>query len=186
VDFQRREASEIIAGVLLLAFVLVATPQARAGDPRLRVAQREATKMRKVLSENFQAINEENLKKLIGTTSRFTGTPQEMAEFAAEAEQMFKDTDVYMRLVDFQLTDFSPPFADAQVTQLTLPAEDKDTQDARPGKAMGRLEFRDKSALLPEFELCTYKQRFHFENGKWKVHRVLSQPVKAERPSEAK
>jgi hypothetical protein len=150
------------------------------------VVQREATKMRKVLDENFQAINEENLKKLIGTTSRFTGTPQEMAEFAAEAKQMFKDTDVYMRLVDFQLTDFSPPFADAQVTQLTLPAEDKDTQDVRTGEATGRLEFRDKSALLPEFDLCTYKQRFHFENGKWKVHRVLSQPVKAEWPAEAK
>lgn len=158
---------------------------ALALPPDSPIAQREAQKMRKVLEENFQAVNEEKLKKLIGTTSRFTGTPQEMAEFAAEAEQMFKDTDVYMRLVDLTLTDFSPPFADAQVTQLTLPAEDKDTQDARPGKAMGRLEFRDKSALLPEYELCTYKQRFHFENGKWKVHRVLSQPVKAEWPAEA-
>jgi len=171
------------------AFPLFAVLWCALGQPALAlppdspIAQREAKKMRKVLDDNFQAINEESLKKLIGTTSRFTGTPQEMAEFAAEAEQMFKDTDVYMRLVDLQLTDFSPPFADAQVTQLTLPAEDKDTQDARPGKAMDRLEFRDKSALLPEFELCTYKQRFHFENGKWKVHRVLSQPVKTEWPN---
>ncbi len=170
------------------AFPLFAVLWCAIGQPALAlppdspIAQREAKKMRKVLDDNFQAINEESLKKLIGTTSRFTGTPQEMAEFAAEAEQMFKDTDVYMRLVDFQLTDFSPPFADAQVTQLTLPAEDKDTQDARPGEATGRLEFRDKSALLPEFELCTYKQRFHFENGKWKVHRVVSEPEKVVLP----
>ena len=164
------------------AFAVVVAAQfpVYALPPDSPIAQREAKKMRTVLEENFQAVNEENLKKLIGTTSRFTGTRQEIAEFAAEAEQMFKDTDIYMRLVDFQLTDFTPPFADVQVTQLTRPAED--TQDARPGKAMGRLEFRNKSALLPEYELCAYKQRFHFENGRWKVHRVLSKPVKAEWP----
>jgi hypothetical protein len=81
--------------------------------------------MRAVLEENFRACNEENLNKLPGTTSHFTGTWEQMAEFAAEAEQMFEDTDVYMRLVDFELTDFGPPVAYATVIQLKPPLTKK-------------------------------------------------------------
>lgn len=156
---------------------------ALALDPESPAAQQEAEKMRAVLEENFQACNEENLKKLLGTTSRFTGTPQQMAEFAAEAKQMFEDTDVYMRLVDFELTDFSPPIAYATVIQLTLPANEKGTDEDLANRKLGTTHFRSNSALLPEYELCSYRQRFNFEGGKWKVHKVVSRPVKAEWPT---
>ena len=85
-DFQRLEARKFIAGLPLLALVLAAIPPARAGDPNSPTAQREAQKMRAILEENFQAVNEENLPKLLATTSRFTGTPQQMNQFAAEAK----------------------------------------------------------------------------------------------------
>jgi hypothetical protein len=92
--------------VCLAVFVCGASTMTYALDPDSPVAKREAQKMRAVLEENFQACNEENLKKLLGTTSRFTGTPQQMAEFATEAKQMFESCDVYMRLVDFTADGF--------------------------------------------------------------------------------
>ena len=167
------------------AFTLVvaAQPPVHALDPDSPIAQREAQKIRAVLEENFQACNEENLKKLLGTTSRFTGTRQQMAEFATEAKQMFESCDVYMRLVDFKLTDFAPPIAYATVIQLTLPANEQASDDADlSNRKLGTTHFRSNSALLPEYELCSYRQRFNFEGGKWKVHRVVSKPVKAEWP----
>ncbi len=168
--------------VFAAAFLTSACTNALALDPDSPIAQREANKMRAVLEENFQACNEENVKKLLGTTSRFTGTREQMAEFAAEAKQMFEDTDVYMRLVDFELTDFSPPIAYATVIQLTLPADEKGSDEDLANRKLGTTHFRSNSALLPEYELCTYRQRFNFEGGKWKVHRVVSRPVKAEWP----
>jgi len=168
--------------VFAAAFLTSACTNALALDPDSPVAQREAKKMRAVLEENFQACNEENLKKLLGTTSRFTGTSEQMAEFSAEAKQMFEDTDVYMRLVDFQLTDFSPPIAYATVIQLTLPADEKGSDEDLANRKLGTTHFRSNSALLPEYELCSYRQRFNFEGGKWKVHKVVSRPVKAEWP----
>lgn len=167
---------------LALALLFSACTSVFADDPQSPRAQQEAEEMRAVLEQNFQAINDENLPQLLATTSRFTGTQEQMAEFAAEAKQMFKDTDVYMRLVEFKLTKFKPPRAYAMVTQLTLPAEEKGTEAERGGRKLGTTDFRSKSALLPEFELCTYKQRFNFENGQWKVHRVVSEPVKASWP----
>jgi hypothetical protein len=153
--------------------IFVATHgRAFAIPPDSPVAKREAQKMRAVLEENFQAINEEDLKKLLGTASCYTGTQQEMAEFAAEAKQMFKDTDVYMRLVEFELVRFQPPMAEAVVKQLTLPPHEKDSLPATPGK----LYFRNHSALLPESQLVKYRQLFRFEGGKWKVHRIISTP----------
>lgn len=165
-----------------LSLLFSACASVYADDPQSPLAQQEAEKMRAVLEENFQAINEENLPKLLATTSRFTGTQKQMAEFAAEAKKLFSDTDVYMRLVEFKLTKFKPPRAYAMVTQLTLPAEEKGTEAERGGRKLGTTDFRSKSALLPEYELCTYKQRFNFESGKWKVHRVVSEPVKASWP----
>jgi hypothetical protein len=154
--------------------------------PDSPLAQQEAEKMRAVLEANFQAINEENLPALLQTCSRVSGTPEQMAEFASQAKEMFEDTDVYMRLVDFKLTKFQPPRAYATVIQLTLPADQKDAADPEPGGQMGKLEFRHKSALLPEYELSTYKQRFSFENGQWKVHRVVSHVYPAVWPAKSK
>jgi len=166
-------AAALLASACMSAFAI---------NPDSPAAQREAKKMRAVLEENFQAVNEENLPKLLKTMSRFMGTREQMAEFTTEAKQMFEDTDVYMRLVDFELTDFSPPNACATVIQLTLPADEKVGDEDLANRKLGTTHFRSNSALLPEYELCSYRQRFNFEGGKWKVHKVVSRPVKAEWP----
>lgn len=141
-------------------------------DVNSPLAQQEAQKMRAVLEANFQALTAENLPALMATTSRYSGSPAQVAEFKQEAQQMFDDTDVYVRLVNFQLVKFQPPRAYAIVQQLTLPADEADHQPRQ-----GKLNFRHHSALLPEYQLVEYKQRFNFENGQWKVHRVVTPPV---------
>lgn len=152
--------------------VVLGSCVAYAADVNSPLAQQEAEKMRAILEENFQALTAENLPALMATTSRYSGSPAQVAEFKREAQQMFDDTDVYVRLVNFQLVKFQPPRAYAIVQQLTLPA---DEADHRPRQ--GELNFRHHSALLPEYQLVEYKQRFNFENGQWKVHRVVTPPV---------
>jgi hypothetical protein len=41
-------------------------------------------------------------------------------QFETEAGKMFEEMDVYLRLEDFQLIQFSPPFAAVRVVQVTL------------------------------------------------------------------
>jgi hypothetical protein len=127
---------------------------------------------RAMLDQNFQAINAEDIKALAATTSSQSGSKEQMAEFRKEAEQMFTDTDVYMRLVWFKAYAYKPPYMEAYVIQLTLPKNEDDHYPAEQGE----LNFRHHSALLPEHQLVMYRQKFHLERGKWKVHAVLSKP----------
>ena len=85
---------------------------------------------------------------------------------------MFTATDVYMRCVSFKMCAYNPPFAEAVVVQHTMP---KNAEDHHPVQ-QGKLNFRDRSALLPEHQLVTYRQRFQRVNGEWKLHLVLTEP----------
>jgi len=156
-----------------LAVCLFPALVASGAGPNGPAAKQAARKMREVLEQNFQAVNEEDLKKLLSTMSQNVGTPEQISEFKEQAESMFRETDVYMRLVDFQLTAFQPPMAEALVKQMTLPANEKDSPPATPGK----LHFRNHSALLPDSQLVEYRQLFRLEGGKWKVHQIISAPT---------
>ncbi len=156
-----------------MAFVvLVCSGVVFGADVNSPTAKQAGEQMRAALEANFQALTAEDLPALMATTSRYSGSPAEVAEFKQEAQQMFADTDVYVRLVNFQLVKFQPPRAYAIVQQLTLPADEADHQPRQ-----GKLNFRHHSALLPEYQLVEYKQRFNFENGEWKVHRIVTPPV---------
>jgi hypothetical protein len=143
-----------------------------AADPNSPAGQQAAAACRAVLEANFQAMNNEDVDALLATTSSKTGSPEQMAEFRAEAEKMFEDTDAYFRVDGFEFYKFQPPYAYAYVNQMTLP---KNESDHYP-REQGKLNFRHHSALLPEHKLVQYKQKFHFDNGQWKLHRVLSEP----------
>ena len=125
-----------------------------------------------VLEKNFQAINDEDIEALMATTSSQTADAETMAEFRSEAEAMFEDTDVYMRVDKFQMIAFKFPYAVAYVQQLTMPKSEEDHYPSEQGK----LNFRHHSGLLPEHQLVWYRQLFHFEKGKWKLHQVLTRP----------
>ena len=133
---------------------------------------------RAVLEQNFHAVTAEDWKALQATLSKQVGTREQVAELKEEAEKMFGDTDVYIRLSDFQLTGIQMPMAEGSVLQMTLPASEKDREPVLH-KRLG-VNFRHYSALLPEYELVTYKQLFRYENGKWKVHQISSEPAPAE------
>lgn len=137
-------------------------------------AQAVAEGCRAVLEQNLQAVTAEDIDAMWATLSTQTGNRAEMTELRQETEAMFKDADVYMRVAGFQLTKIEPPYAYALVNQLTTPA--KDDTDA----TQGELHYRHHSGLLPAHRLVQYEQKFHFENGKWKVHRITSQPQPAD------
>lgn len=143
-----------------------------AAPPASKAVEKEGEHIRAVLQANFQACNEENLEALMATCSR---EPPGTEEFAEEAKKLFKDTDVYLRLADFELLELRPPFASARVIQITLPANEKDRQtgDAR------QVFFRGNSALLPQWETCEYTQTFKKEGGKWKLYAITTKPTPA-------
>lgn len=161
-------------GIALIVFFTLFGQTLLAADP----AQKIETQCRSILEQNFAAVAAEDLKALRRTSAKDAGTKQQQDEFCEEAKQMFADTDVYMRLVDFQILRVQMPMAEAMVLQLTLPADEKDREPVLHQK-LG-LNFRHHSALLPEYELVSYKQLFKYEGGKWKVHLVSSVPVAAE------
>ena len=164
----------IRSAALALFVVLGGFLNAQADEPRTLppAIQKEADKIRVVLQANFQACNEENLPALMETLSH---TMPGQQQFEAEARQLFEDADVYLRLEDFKLIQFSPPFAAARVVQVTLPAAEKD-REAISGRQQA---YRGNSALLPEWERCVYTQTFHKSNGKWKVHLITDMPREA-------
>jgi hypothetical protein len=175
----RTSTVESVLGVLLIvliAFLTMFSQQLTNGaEPNV---QRIEAGCRAILEDNFQACNDENVKALIKTCSRYTGTREEGLEFMQEAQSMFDETDVYMRLTGFKLIKVEGPFAYAYVNQLTLPAAQKDAP--RTGNAELSGYFRHNSGLLPKWQEVQYLQKFHFDAGKWKVHRLVSEPVRVE------
>lgn len=135
-------------------------------------AKKAETECRAVLDENFNAIVYENADALLDTISPDTGSPAQFATFRNEAENMFENTDVYMRCVAFKMQAYKPPFADFLVVQQTTPKSENDHYPLEQGK----LNFRHNSALLPEHKLVVYLQRFQRKNGEWKLHLVMSAP----------
>jgi hypothetical protein len=125
-----------------------------------------------VLDQNMQSMVTEDVDALMATISPEVGSPAQLAEFRREAEEVFAATDIYMRCVGFKLYAVNKMYADAWVIQQTTPKNENDHHPV----VQGELNFRHNSALLPEHQLVAYKQRFHRQNGKWKLHLVLSEP----------
>lgn len=145
--------SALVAG-LFVASAFAAPPAA------------ETEKIRSVLEENFQATTAEDLDRLMATIS---SQAPDRAQFARESQDVFNRTDVYVRLDEFELVGFRPPFAAARVVQTTLPKDEKDREK-------GNVYYATNSALLPGAETVEYTQVFLKERGKWKVHKITSRP----------
>jgi hypothetical protein len=152
--------------------VLLSASTTFAAPPAGRAGEKDAEQIRAVLEANFQACNHENVEALMATCSR---EPPGTEEFANEARKLFQDTDVYLRLADFELLELRPPFASARVIQITLPADEKDrtSGDAR------QVFYRGNSALLPQWECVEYTQSFKKENGRWKLYAITTKPKPA-------
>jgi hypothetical protein len=119
------------------------------------------------MERNFQASSAEDLKALMAT---MTSTCPDRENFMRECKQMFEETDVYIRLVDCRwLTSWQDSrglWAAVEIKQWTVPKDDK----------VEYSEYRHRSGLLPEYELCEYQLFARVEKGQWKAH-VINGPV---------
>lgn len=151
-----------------ILFLALSAVVSNAATPAKKISE----SCQAVLDQNMQSMVTEDVDALMATISPEVGSPAQLAEFKREAEEVFAATDIYMRCVGFKLYAVNKMYADAWVIQQTTP---KNEEDHHP-VVQGELNFRHHSALLPEHQLVAYRQRFHRQNGKWKLHLVLSEP----------
>jgi len=134
--------------------------------------------IRSAVEKNFQACNEENLRMLSDSITSYCPGKK---VFLAEAKKMFEDCDVYYRLVDLEYSVSGSstaypkgPHIMVYVTQWTVPKNDDDALDYS--------EFRQRSAMLPQWELVRYQLECHKENGVYKTHVIRGPMIEAEWP----
>jgi len=139
--------------------------------PQWAWAKSPEAEIRAVLEQNFAATSGEDLPTLMGTLDRQLPRRD---EFEQEARSVFADTDLYLRVQEFELIAVQGPWAKARVVQLTLPKDDPEGLGTSNQKF-----YRRNSMLLPESELVEYTQTFHRSGGKWRLWLVTTQPVAA-------
>ena len=135
--------------------------------------QEQIDACRAVLEENFNAFNYEDVDALVATISPAAESrPGQIEEFRREAESLFADEkDVYIRLVAFQPLEARGNKLLAHVLQHTTTVGDED------GKTTHH-EFRNRSALLPEYRFAKYKQEFIWDKRKrkWQLGAIIGRP----------
>lgn len=133
--------------------------------------------IRETMERNFQACTAEDLDALMDT---MTSDCPDRENFMKECQKMFDDTDVYVRLVDCKwITSWKNSrglWAAVDIKQWTVPKDDD----------VNYTEYRSKSALLPEYELCEYQLYCRVEKGEWKGHAINSNVFPAEWPEDKK
>jgi hypothetical protein len=133
--------------------------------------------IREVMERNFQASSAEDLKAVMAT---MTSNCPDRQNFMKECQQMFDDTDVYIRLVDCKWItswrDSKGLWAAVDIKQWTVPKDDK----------VEYSEYRHRSGLLPKWELCEYQLYARVEKGQWKAHVINGNVFEAMWPEDQK
>jgi hypothetical protein len=133
--------------------------------------------IREVMEQNFRAHTAEDLKALMDT---MTSNCPDRENFMKECQKMFDDTDVYIRLVDCKWItswrDTKGLWAAVDIKQWTVP-KDEDVDYT---------EYRQRSGLLPKWELCEYQLYARVENGRWKAHAINGNVFEAMWPEDKK
>lgn len=136
-----------------------------------QAAETAADKMRATLERNFQACNTESIEDLMDTQAR--SLPKaDMDKFRDEAERLFEETDVYLRLEDFQLIQIKGNFAAAHVVQVTLPGDEALRNNPNECQRL----YRNYTMLLPEHERVAYVQTFKREGNTWRLWEIVTEP----------
>lgn len=125
--------------------------------------------IRTALDRNFEAYNREDVKAMLDTLSP---TLPRREEFAQQAAELFRDTDAYISVRDFELLEVRGQYAVARVVQGTTARDD--APEPTPEEAF----YRENSKLLPSEEETEYVQAFKREGGKWRLWLVMTTPRK--------
>jgi len=164
---------------LLVAYLLTVFLSEVRGD---QPTADEIAQLRGVVEENFRAQTEEDTNGVLATISKHV--PADMrAELANELKECFDETDLQLKLVSFEIHNFTrpragrkgpPPFAEATVVQLT-------TKRAYSYSDLGEYPaelstyYRHNSAMLPQTELVKYMLKLaHDDRGGWKAYKIIS------------
>lgn len=134
--------------------------------------KKEMQKIEAVVQENFTASNAKSVEGVIGTmTPNFPNQEQ----FTDELKQFFDEVDCYMRVVrvDFVEADARGQVAVVNVVQETMAGKD--------GEELPYSEFRERSAMLPPWELCEFRLIMHKIRGEWRIHEMGSMPQEVTR-----
>jgi hypothetical protein len=133
--------------------------------------------IRETMERNFQASSAEDLKALMAT---MTSNCPDRENFQKECKKMFEDTDVYIRLVDCRwITSWQDSrglWAAVEIKQWTVPKDDN----------VEYSEYRHRSGLLPQWELCEYQLFARVEKGQWKAHVINGNVFEAQWPEDEK
>lgn len=131
---------------------------------------------RAVLEENFNAFNYEDVDGLMDTIAVSASDATMRARFREEAEKLFEEEDVYIKLAFFD-----PFWAEngklrAMVVQTTTKVGDENGVTAYNG--IGSAHFRERSGLLPPWRHAYYLQEFEYDkkSKKWLVGAIVGRP----------
>jgi hypothetical protein len=128
----------------------------------------DVEEMRNVLQANFEACNNEDVDALLSTCS--VDMPRR-EEFRRDSIKVWKEKDIYYRLVKFNVLQIKGEYAVASVVQ-TSHTQDRDSENERD-------EFvRNGTGLLTKDECVEYKVAFKKDRGVWKCYLTLTEPVK--------
>ncbi len=123
------------------------------------------------MQKNFEACNRENIQDVMDSCSL---EMPDREKFKRETEIVFREKDIYYRLLGCELLEVKFPYALAKIRQQTL-LEDRSAND------QGQQLYRNSSALIPD-ECVEYLNTFKYENGEWKLLVIVSEmrPFKLE------
>jgi hypothetical protein len=128
----------------------------------------EVDEMRSILEKNFDACNREDHVALMETCSL---DMPDREGFKKESIKLWKEKDIYYRLVKFKVDSVEGNIATATVVQLS---QTKDRSSNDDEEAF----FRNGTTLLTKDECVIYQVAFKKENGNWKCLATISEPVK--------
>jgi hypothetical protein len=125
-----------------------------------------------VVQQNFHA---SNMKSVEGVIDTMTPNFPNQEQFTEELKQFFDEVDCYMRVIR---VDFVEADARGQVVVVNVVQE---TLAGKEDEALPYSEFRERSAMLPPWELCEFKLIMHKVRGKWLIHEMGSRPQEVTR-----
>lgn len=150
--------SEMRLKIISACFFVIVASVCSAGD---------VEEMRSVLQANFDACNNEDVDALMGTCS--VDMPRR-EEFRMESAKLWKEKDIYYRLIKFKVLEISGDYAIASIVQTT------NTKDRSANS--GHEEFvRNGTGLLTKSECVEYKAAFKKDGRRWKCYLTLTEPV---------
>lgn len=144
---------------LFLALIFCLPNFALAGDQE---------EMREILEANFEACNNEDHVALLDTCSL---DMPDREGFRKESIKLWKEKDIYYRLVKFKVLSIEGNIATATVVQLSH-TQDRNSNDDREAF------IRNGTTLLTKEECVIYNVAFKKEKGEWKCLATISEPLK--------